>query len=130
MQQFDRRVKMLVAQLDRNEPLPGAHVNGALTAAEALADLGGLTIAYRAYTRSLKGAAAPAIDGLTGDQRFFMGWARSWRARERDDYVRSQLQVSAHLPAALRANAALVNVAAFTRRSACRRDNGWPGQIW
>jgi predicted metalloendopeptidase len=112
-QQFDRRVKTLVAQLDRYEVVPGAHVNGALTSSEALADLGGLTIAYRAYTRSLKGAAAPAIDGLTGDQRFFMGWARSWRAKERDDYVRSQLQVSAHLPAAVRANAALVNVDAF-----------------
>jgi predicted metalloendopeptidase len=110
---YERRVRTLVAQLDRYEPLSGAHVNGALTSAEALADLSGLTIAYRAYRRSLNGAPAPVLDGLTGDQRFFMGWARSWRAKERDDYVRSQLQVSAHLPAALRANAALVNVDAF-----------------
>jgi predicted metalloendopeptidase len=110
---FAGRVQTLVAQLDRYEPLPGAHVNGRLTSGEALADLGGLTIAYRAYRRLLKGADAPAIDGLTGDQRFFMGWARTWRAKERDDYLRSQLQVRAHLPAALRANAALVNVDAF-----------------
>ena len=110
---FTKRVRMLVAQLDRYEPLPGAHVNGQLTSTEALADLGGLTIAYRAYRRSLKGTAGPSIDGLTGGQRFFMGWARIWRAKERDDYVRSQLQVSAHLPPRLRANAALVNLDAF-----------------
>jgi predicted metalloendopeptidase len=110
---YEQRVRTLVAQLDRDEPLPGAHVNGVLTSAETLADLGGLAIAYRAYRRSLNGASAPVLDGLTGDQRFFMGWARSWRAKERDDYVRSQLQISAHLPAALRANAALVNIDAF-----------------
>jgi predicted metalloendopeptidase len=111
--EYAQRVRKLIAQLDRYEPLPGTHVNGTLTSAEALADLGGLTIAYRAYRRSLNGAPAPVLDGMTGDQRFFMGWARSWRAKERDDYVRSQLQVSAHLPARFRANAALVNVDAF-----------------
>jgi putative endopeptidase len=110
---FTGRVRKLIAQLDRYEPLPGARVNGRLTSAEALADLGGLTVAYRAYRRSLKSAAAPVIDGLTGDERFFMGWARIWRAKERDDYVRSQLQISAHLPPRFRANAALVNVDAF-----------------
>jgi putative endopeptidase len=107
------RVRTLVAQLDRYEPLPDAHVNGTLTSAETLADLGGLAIAYRAYRRSLKGATSPSIDGLTGDQRFFMGWTRSWRAKERDDYVRSQLQVSAHLPPRFRAHAAVVNLGAF-----------------
>ena len=110
---FTARVRKLVAQLDRYEPLPGARVNGSLASAEALADLGGLTIAYRAYRRSLKSADAPVIDGLTGDQRLFMGWARIWRAKERDDYVRSQLQVSAHLPPRFRANAAVVNFDAF-----------------
>jgi putative endopeptidase len=103
----------LAAQLATYEPLPGAHVNGVLAVGETLADIGGLTIAYRAYKRSLKGAAAPVIDGLTGDQRFFMGWARIWRAKERDDYVRSQLQISAHLPPAFRANTVLVHVDAF-----------------
>jgi len=110
---YTRRVDKIVAQLDRYEPLPGVHVNGTLTSAEAIADLAGLTIAYRAYHRSLKGATAAVIEGLTGEQRFFMGWARIWRAKERDDYVLSQLQVSAHLPPRVRANAALVNVDAF-----------------
>jgi len=110
---YTQRVDKLVAQLDRYEPLPGVPVNGTLTSAETMADLGGLTIAYRAYRRSLREAAAPTIGGLTGDQRFFMGWARIWRAKERDDYVLSQLQVSAHPPPRIRANAALVNVDAF-----------------
>jgi endothelin-converting enzyme/putative endopeptidase len=110
---YTRRVGRIVAQLDRYEPLPGVHVNGTLTSAEAIADLAGLSIAYRAYHRSLKGATAAVIEGLTGEQRFFMGWARIWRAKERDDYVLSQLQVSAHLPPRVRANAALVNVDAF-----------------
>jgi predicted metalloendopeptidase len=110
---FMGRARKLIAQLDRYEPLPGARVNGALTSTETLADLGGVTIAYRAYHRSLKGAVPPVIDELTGDQRFFMGWVRMWRAKERDDYVRSQLQVSAHLPPRLRATAALVNIDAF-----------------
>ncbi|HEX4568753.1 MAG TPA: M13 family metallopeptidase [Vicinamibacterales bacterium] len=110
---YTQRTQRLIAQLDRYEPLPGMHVNGTLTSAEALADLGGLTIAYRAYRRSLKGTPAAVIEGFTGDQRFFMGWARIWRAKERDDYVLSQLQVSAHLPPRVRANAALVNVDAF-----------------
>jgi putative endopeptidase len=110
---YEALSQKLAARLATFEPLPGAHVNGALTAAETLADISGLTIAYRAYKRSLNGAAAPVIDGLTGDQRFFMGWARIWRAKERDDYVRSQLQISAHVPPALRANAVLVHVDGF-----------------
>jgi predicted metalloendopeptidase len=110
---YTQLVDKLAAQLGRYEPRPGVHVNGTLTSAEAIADLGGLTIAYRAYRRSLKDATPPVIGGLTGDQRFFMGWARMWRAKERDDYVLSQLQVSAHLPPRIRANATLVNVDAF-----------------
>jgi putative endopeptidase len=110
---FDETAERLAAQLDACEPLPGAHVNGRLAAAETLADLSGLAIAVRAYHLSLKGTAAPVIDGLTGDQRFFMGWAQMWRAVERDDYVRSTLQTAIHLPPALRANVAASNSDAF-----------------
>jgi len=120
---YMQRVDTLVAQLGRYEPLPGVHVNGTLTSAEAIADLGGLTIAYRAYRRSLKDATAPVLGGLTGDERFFMGWARIWRAKERDDYVLSQLQVSAHLPPRIRANATLVNVDAFYSAFGVRPDH-------
>jgi putative endopeptidase len=112
-QRFNERTARLVQQMDVYEPVPGLRVNGTLAAAESLGDLGGLAIAFRAYKLSLKGRRSPAIDGLTGEQRFFMGWAQIWRARERDAYVRSTLQSSAYLPAALRANAAASNVDGF-----------------
>lgn len=112
-QRFNERTARLVQQMDGYEPVPGLRVNGTLAAAESLGDLGGLAIAFRAYKLSLKGRRSPAIDGLTGEQRFFMGWAQMWRARERDAYVRSTLQSSAYLPAALRANAAASNVDGF-----------------
>jgi predicted metalloendopeptidase len=110
---FNERASRLVPQLNAYEPLPGLHVNGTLAAAETLGDLGGLSIALRAYKLSLKGGDPPVIDGLTGEQRFFMGWARMWRARERDEYVRSTLQSSPYLPPAFRANAAVSHVDAF-----------------
>lgn len=110
---FGELAGQLVRQLSAYEPLPGLHVNGALALNESLGDLSGLTIAFRAYKLSLKGGKAPVIDGLTGEQRFFMGWAQIWRAKERDEYVRSVLQTSPYLPAALRANAAAANVDGF-----------------
>ena len=85
----------LAAQMDAYEPLPGLRVNGTLTAAESMGDLGGLAIAFRAYKLSLKGNRSSVIDGLTGEQRFFMGWARIWRSKERDEYLRSTLQTNA-----------------------------------
>jgi predicted metalloendopeptidase len=110
---YQERVARLVAQMDAYEPLPGMHVNGALTAAESMGDLAGLAIAFRAYKLSLSGKRSPVIDGLTGEQRFFMGWARIWRAKERDEYLRSTLQTNAYLPPAFRANAAAANVDGF-----------------
>lgn len=112
-QRFDERVSRLATRLSRYEPLPGLHVDGPLAVSESLADLAGLSVAYRAYRLSLKNGRAPIIDGLTGDQRFFMGWAQMWRARERDAYVRSTLQTNPYLPPMLRANAAVGHVDAF-----------------
>ena len=112
-QRFDERVSRLAARLSRYEPLPGLHVDGPLAVSESLADLAGISVAYRAYRLSLKNGRAPVIDGLTGDQRFFMGWAQMWRARERDAYVRSTLQTNPYLPPMLRANAAVGHVDAF-----------------
>ena len=68
-------------QFNAFSPLPGLHVNGELTLGENIGDLGGLSIAYKAWKLSLGGKPSPVIDGLTGDQRFFMGWAQAWRAR-------------------------------------------------
>jgi putative endopeptidase len=110
---YQERVARLVAQMDAYEPLPGLRVNGTLTAAESMGDLSGLAIAFRAYNLSLKGKRSSVIDGLTGEQRFFMGWARMWRSKERDEYVRSTLQTNAYLPSAFRANAAAGNLDGF-----------------
>ena len=99
---FAKRTAVLTAQFDRYEPLPGLHVNGALTLGENIADLGGLTIAYDAYHASLGGREAPVIDGLTGDQRFFLGWAQIWRLKYRDADLRRRLLTNPHAPAAQR----------------------------
>ena len=112
-ERFADRNARLVAQLDGYEALPGVHVNGALTAGETSGDIGGLAVAFRAYRKSLKGATPPVIDGVTGDQRFFMAWARMWRSKERDEYIRSTVHVIPYLPGTLRANAAVGNVDAF-----------------
>jgi putative endopeptidase len=103
----------LIAQLNALEPLPGLNVNGRSTAAESFGDLAGLSVAFRAYQLSLKGRPSPRIDGLSGEQRFFLAWARMWRAKERSEYVRSTLQTSSHLPSALRANFAASQVDGF-----------------
>jgi putative endopeptidase len=99
---FAKRTAVLTAQFDHYEPMPGLHVNGALTLGENIADLGGLTIAYDAYRASLGGREAPVIDGLTGNQRFFLGWAQIWRLKYRDADLRRRLLTNPHAPAAQR----------------------------
>jgi len=91
----------------------GVPVNGGLTAAENLGDLAGLSIAYRAYARVLAGRPAPVIDGVTGDQRFFLGWARVWRAKDRPEYLRQILYTSPYAPAPFRANGPVGHLQAF-----------------
>ncbi len=80
--EFMKRTTRLIKQYSAFSPsqLPGQHVNGALTIGENIGDLGGLTIAYKAYTISLKGKEAPLMDGLTGPQRLFIGWGQSGAA--------------------------------------------------
>jgi predicted metalloendopeptidase len=97
----------LVEQYSGYEPQPGARVDGVLTLAENASDLAGLAVAFAAYRSWLDGRPAATIDGLTGDQRFFLGWARIWRARERDEYQRQMLFSSPHAPAPYRANGPL-----------------------
>ena len=97
--EFDKRAKMLIDQYSALEPaqLPGQKVNGALTIGENIGDLGGLAIAHKAYRRSLRGQNAPVIDGLTGDQRFFIGWAQAWRSKARDAEVARRLATDPHV---------------------------------
>ncbi|MDQ2659828.1 MAG: M13 family metallopeptidase, partial [Verrucomicrobiota bacterium] len=107
---FEARAAVLGAQYSSYEPLPGAKVNGALTMGENIADLGGLTIALDAYRTSLKGQPAPALDGLTGDQRVFLGWAQAWRGKLRDDAIRKQVVSDPHSPRQYRVNGPTRNI--------------------
>ncbi|MDG2533001.1 M13 family metallopeptidase [Sphingomonas sp. HITSZ_GF] len=100
---FKERTDALVAQYDQYEPLPGMHVKGGLTLGENVADLAGLTVAYDAYKHSLEGQPAPEIDGTTGDQRFYLGWAQVWRRNYREANLRQRLLTDPHSPSQQRA---------------------------
>ena len=110
---FEARAKMLGAQYSAFEPIPGAHVNGALTMGENIADLGGLTLALDAYHASLHGKPAPVIGGLTGDQRVLLGWAQAWRGKVTDDYVKKQVVSDPHSPRQFRVNGVVRNLDAW-----------------
>ena len=114
-EEFGQRTAALVAQYDALEPpeTPGQHVNGALTVGENIGDLGGLTIAHKAYTISLGGAEAPVLDGLTGPQRLFVGWARVWCGKVRPAEVARRLAVDPHSPPEFRCNAVVRNLEEF-----------------
>jgi putative endopeptidase len=88
-------------------------VNGANTIGENIGDLGGLNMAYHAYHLSLQGKPAPVIDGLTGDQRFFLSWAQVWRAKYREGALREQVMSDPHSPAIFRVNGPLPNIDAW-----------------
>jgi putative endopeptidase len=107
---FKVRAGMLGAQYSSYEPVPGAKVNGDLTMGENIADLGGVTLALEAYHASLKGAAAPVLGGLTGDQRVFLAWAQAWRGKVKDDFVRRQVVSDPHAPRQYRVNGVVRNI--------------------
>jgi putative endopeptidase len=100
---FDAAGKALVAQYDAYEVLPGEHLDGTFTLGENIGDLAGLTIAYDAYKASLGGKEAPVIDGLTGDQRFFLGWAQVWRRNYREQNLSQRITTDPHSPSIQRA---------------------------
>ncbi len=95
---FEAAGKALVAQYDAYEVLPGEHLDGTFTLGENIGDLAGLTIAYDAYKKSLGGKPAPVIDGLTGDQRFFLGWAQVWRRNYREQNLAQRITTDPHSP--------------------------------
>ena len=107
---FDARTKALGAQYATYCPVEGQCVNGQLTMGENIGDLGGLSMAYTAYTLSLGGKPAPVIDGLTGDQRFFLAWAQVWKAKYRDEALVTQLKTDPHSPPQYRINGPLRNL--------------------
>ncbi|MDE2408363.1 MAG: M13 family metallopeptidase [Xanthomonadaceae bacterium] len=110
---FEARTKALGAQYNTYCPLDGQCVNGSLTMGENLGDLGGLSMAYTAYQLSLKGKPAKIIDGLTGDQRFYLSWAQVWKGKYRDESLLRLIKTDPHSPAMYRANGPLRNIDAW-----------------
>ncbi|KQY00399.1 peptidase M13 [Massilia sp. Root133] len=110
---FEAKTKMLVNQYNQFEPIKGYHVNGELTLGENIADNSGLAIAYKAYKISLKGKKAPVIDGLSGEQRLYMGWAQVWRTKMREQQQIVQVKTDPHSPGQFRANGTLRNQPGF-----------------
>ncbi|MCW8090733.1 M13 family metallopeptidase [Alteromonas sp. ASW11-130] len=111
--EFENRTKQLVHQYNEFEALPDLFVNGEYTLGENIGDLGGISIALKAYHMSLDGEEAPVMDGFTGDQRVFIGFGQVWANKYRDEALRSQVQTNTHSPAHFRANGAVRNVPEF-----------------
>ena len=110
---FKKLTSAMIEQYNAFSPVPGYHVNGALTLGENIADNSGLAIAYKAYKISLGGKPAPVIDGYTGEQRFYMGWAQVWRGRTRDAEAIRLVNVDPHSPSPARGNLPLMNQPGF-----------------
>jgi endothelin-converting enzyme/putative endopeptidase len=111
--EFERRAEGLVEQFSQFEPVSGNFVNGKLTLGENIGDLGGLSVAYEAYRLSLGGGQAPLIDGLTGDQRFFLGWSQIWRRLYRKPELLKRLVTDPHSPSEYRVNGIVRNMDAW-----------------
>jgi putative endopeptidase len=112
-EKFRAKTRALVDQYSAYEPVPGYHINGELTLGENIGDNSGLAIAFKAYHLSLAGRAGPVIDGLTGDQRVYLGWVQVWRGKAREAEEIQRIKTDPHSPAAVRGTAPVVNQQGF-----------------
>jgi predicted metalloendopeptidase len=110
---FKAKTELLINEYDAFEPVPGFHVNGALTLGENIADIAGIEIAYKAYIASLNGAAPPVIDGMSADQRFYIGFAQSWLGKRRDAGSIAQIKSDPHSPEKYRVNGVVVHMPSY-----------------
>jgi predicted metalloendopeptidase len=110
---FRERAQVLIKQFNQYNPIDTMHVNGELTQGENIADLGGLTISYNAYHMSLNDKETPVLDGFTGDQRFFIGWAQVWREKIRDEELRRRIITDVHSPGIYRVIGIMSNMPQF-----------------
>jgi putative endopeptidase len=135
-QRFQALADRVVAQYDAYPAVDTLKVNGKLTLGENIADLGGLTIAYHAWKRSLKGKPAPVIDGFTGEQRFFLAHAQGWRNKWRPEITRLVVLSDPHSPPNWRVNGPLSNMDEFAQAFGCKtgdamvRDEAAKTVIW
>lgn len=118
---FDERASCVIEQFNGYEIQPKLFINGNLTIGENLGDLGGLTVAYEAYKKSLEGKPRPAdIDGFTAEQRFFLGWAQVWATKGTPEFERQQVLTDSHSNARYRVNGPTSNMAQFAQAFGCR----------
>ena len=135
---FEERTKALIAQYDAliPEEAPDVNVNGALTIGENIGDLGGLTIAFKAYQISLQGKISPVIEGMSGEKRLMLSWAQIWRAKVRPEEMRRRIATDPHSPAEFRCNQILKNFTPFyqefgvTEKDALWLEEQARVQIW
>jgi len=118
---FDEHGNCIVKQFDSYEVEPGLHQNGKLVLGESIGDLGGLTIAYAAYEKSIEGKRPKDVDGFTPEQRFFLGWAQVWGANQRPEAARLQTNTDPHPLPKFRANGPLSNMEAFAKAFGCTK---------
>lgn len=111
--EYKNRADQLVKQYGGYEPIKGLPLNGQLTLGENIGDLGGVSIAYRAYQKSLNGEKSPVMEGLTGEQRFFIAFAQAFRGKYREDELARRIKTDPHSPVRYRVNGVVPNVDAF-----------------
>jgi len=123
--EFEKRASVLIAQYDNLVPEGASDVtvNGALTVGENIGDLGGLSIALKAYEIALDGKDAPVIDGMTGYQRFFLAWAQAWRSKVRPEEIRRRIATDPHSPNEFRCNQIVRNIPAFYTTFGVTKDD-------
>ena len=120
---FKAKTDKLVAEYNGFEPVPGFHVNGELTLGENIADIAGIEIAYKAYIASLNGRAPPVIDGMSADQRFYIGYAQSWLSKTRDAALIELVKSNPHSPEKYRVNGVVVHMPSFYDAFAVKRGD-------
>ena len=121
---FEERTKVLVQQFNEFSPIEGMTINGELTLGENIGDLSGIAMAYRAYIRSLDGREPPVIDGFTGPQRFFIGYAMSRKGKYQDEAIISRLASDTHSPLEFRVNGPYPNIDAFHEAFGTQEGDG------